>query len=63
MFLCVAKGKPRPSIVWYKDGRELFGHRYLHVSCPVKKIFLLHIFDLDQPVLERETQNKVKDGD
>ena len=30
IFIC--QGKPRPNIVWYKDGRELYGHRYLHVS-------------------------------
>ena len=28
----ICQGKPRPNIVWYKDGRELYGHRYLHVS-------------------------------
>merc|ERR1711953_451246 len=32
VFLCVAKGKPRPTIVRYKDGRELFNHHYLHIS-------------------------------
>jgi hypothetical protein len=31
-FICVAKGSPRPTIRWFKDGSEIYEHDYLHIS-------------------------------
>ncbi|XP_003740003.1 immunoglobulin domain-containing protein oig-4 [Galendromus occidentalis] len=32
VFVCVARGFPRPKITWFKDGIEIFGHPYVQIS-------------------------------
>lgn len=31
VFLCVAKGTPIPQITWFKDGVELYAHKYMQL--------------------------------
>lgn len=32
IFLCVARGTPRPYVTWFKDGSEIYAHYNLMVS-------------------------------
>ena len=50
----ICQGKPRPNIVWYKDGRELYGHRYLHVSKSLVVRFSIHHNSIIRQTLSRK---------